>query len=314
VRRLIVHGGAGRIPPEREAQAEAGARGALKAGWKAFGSATDAVEAAVAWMEDTGTFNAGRGAVLDLRGKVELDAGLMTSDHRVGGVAGLTRTPFAIRVARRVMEETPHALLMARGADRFAAAMGFRAERLGTPARRALYRELRGKLENGRYSKGPWHDSDPSRDMTWWQPLVRLVREHPELLHGTVGAVALDDGGRITAATSTGGILLKMEGRVSDTCLFGCGTYADERIGLSATGIGEVIIRHSITRAIAERLAAERTTPSEAISRVLTPLPSDTVGVIAVDRRGRFGLGRNTTHLAFAHRTERPGSERSGTR
>lgn len=307
-----MHGGAGRIPAERERPALEGVQSALEAGWSGFGSALDAVEAAVRWMEGSGQFNCGRGAVLDLTGKVQLDAGIMTSDRKVGGVANLTRTCHAVSVARKVMEQTPHALLSGKGADAFARSMGFSKEKLGTPARRALYRKLRAELMGAPAAQGPWSDGKPSAHPAWWKPLVKLVHAHPELLHGTVGAVALDGKGRLAAATSTGGIFLKMEGRISDTCLFGCGTYADERVALSATGIGEVIIRYGVTRSIAEAYAERGASPTAAIRATLSSLPLDTVGVIALDRKGRFGVGKNTSHLAYAHRSEKASSVRAG--
>lgn len=312
MRRLILHGGAGRIPLEREAEVREGLSGALRAGWGRISNALDAVEGAVGWMEDSGMFNCGKGAVLNLQGRAELDAAIMTHDRRAGAVSNLRRTPRAIRVARKVMEETPHVLLCGSGADRFARAMGYPAERIGTPSRQRLYRELRAELLGRSRSSGAWSDGRPSRHPAWWRPLQRLIKAHPELLHGTVGAVALDARGRLAAATSTGGIFLKMEGRVSDSSLVGCGTYADERIGLSATGIGEVIIRHTLTRAIAERYRSEGRGPQAAIEGLIATLPEDTVGIIALDRRGRFGRARNTAHLAYALRGDGDSSVRTG--
>ncbi|MDE1821835.1 MAG: isoaspartyl peptidase/L-asparaginase [Euryarchaeota archaeon] len=312
MRRLIVHGGAGRIAPEHGAEALEGLSGALEAGWGEIDDATEAAVAAVRWMEDSGKFNCGRGAVLNLQGRAELDAALMTGRQQAGAVSNLTYTPKAIAVARKVMEETPHVLLCGRGADRFAKAMGFPRETIGTSARRKLYRELRSDLVNGRGGHGRWSDRKPSRHPAWWEPLKRLVHVHPELLHGTVGAVAVDARGRIAAATSTGGIFLKMEGRVSDSSLVGCGTYADRDVGLSATGIGEVIIRYTLTRSIAELYHLRHEGVQAAADRALATLPRDAVGVIALDRKGRFAVAKNTKNLAWATRSDGERSVRQG--
>ena len=312
MRRLIVHGGAGRITPEHGEEALRGLRSALDAGWGEIDDATEAVTAAVRWMEDSGSFNCGRGAVLNLRGRAELDAAIVTGRGEAGGVSNLTWSPRAIAVARKVMEETPHVLLCGRGVDRFAKAMGFPKERIGTPARRKLYLELRRDLDKGKDGRGRWSDGRPSRHPAWWTPLRRLVRKHPELLHGTVGAVALDAKGRLAAATSTGGIFLKMEGRVSDSSLVGCGTYADPDLGISATGIGEVIIRHMLTRSIAERYRLRHEGLQAAAERTIAQMPDDSVGIVAVDRKGRFAVARNTSNIAWGSRSEGTSSVRCG--
>ena len=253
-------------------------------------------------LDGSGSFNFGRGAFLNLSGRAELDAAIMSSSGAAGGVSNLTRTSQAIAVARKVMEETPHLLLCGKGADAFAAAMGFPQERIGTPERRALYGRLRRELDNGRASTGRWSDGRPSRHPAWWNRLQTLVRAHPELLHGTVGAVALDARGRLAAATSTGGIFLKMEGRVSDTSLVGCGTYADRTVGAAPTGIGVVFLRHAFSRSVAVRCGGRGETPQRAIERALADLPPDTVGAIALDRRGRVGAAQNTADLAHGWR------------
>lgn len=312
MRRLVVHGGAGRISPEHGSTALEGLRGALEAGWSEIDDATEAVVAAVRWMEGSEHFNCGRGAVLNLQGRAELDAALVTGQRKAGAVSNLSWTSHAIEVARKVMEETPHVLLCGRGADRFAKAMGFPRERIGLPARRKLYTELREELLDGRGSRGRWSDGRPSRHPTWWTPLQKLVKQHPELLHGTVGAVAVDRRGRIAAATSTGGIFLRMEGRVSDSSLVGCGTYADPDLAVSVTGIGEVIIRHTFARTLAELYRTHGRDPQAASQTAVRGMPRDSVGVIALDRKGRFGVAKNTSHLAHGTRTDGSSSVRVG--
>lgn len=307
MQRLILHGGAGSISPSRYPEVERGLRAALEAGWSRIDHATDAVEAAIQSMEASGLFDAGLGSVLNLQGRVEMDAALMTHDLQVGAVAGLTRTAHPISVARQVMEQTPHVLLAGPGADRFARALGFPPVRIRPPRRVAVYQDLRRKLEASVRSRGRGNSRDPMDPARpeWWPRLQALVAAHPELLHGTVGAVALDAKGRLTAGTSTGGITLKMEGRVSDSCLPGCGTYADATVGVSCTGTGEVIIRHTLARAVAETLRASGLPLDRAVRRVIRPLPRGTAGIIALDRKGHFGWGRNTENLAFTFRSDR---------
>ncbi len=310
MQRLILHGGAGSIPSSRAPEVERGLRAALESGWSRMDHATDAVEAAIQSMEGSGIFDAGLGSVLNLKGRVEMDAALMTHELEVGAVAGLTRTAHPIAVARQVMEKTPHVLLAGPGADRFARALGFPPVRIRPPRRVAVYQDLRRRLEASVASRGKANDRDPMDPARpdWWPRLQSLVSEHPELLHGTVGAVALDAQGRLTAGTSTGGITLKMEGRVSDSCLPGCGTYADRTVGVSCTGTGEVIIRHTLARSVAETLRTSGLTLDQAVRRALRPLPRGTAGLIALDRKGHFGWGRNTENLAFAFRSDRSSS------
>ena len=310
MQRLILHGGAGSIPSSRAPEVERGLRAALESGWSRMDHATDAVEAAIQSMEGSGIFDAGLGSVLNLKGRVEMDAALMTHELEVGAVAGLTRTAHPIAVARQVMEKTPHVLLAGPGADRFARALGFPPVRIRPPRRVAVYQDLRRRLEASVASRGKANDRDPMDPARpdWWPRLQSLVSEHPELLHGTVGAGALDAQGRLTAGTSTGGITLKMEGRVSDSCLPGCGTYADRTVGVSCTGTGEVIIRHTLARSVAETLRTSGLTLDQAVRRALRPLPRGTAGLIALDRKGHFGWGRNTENLAFAFRSDRSSS------
>jgi beta-aspartyl-peptidase (threonine type) len=215
---LAVHGGAGgRLPsdegPYREALASA-----LDAGWAALGSggALDAVEAAVAVLEDAPLFNAGRGSVLTAAGGVEMDAGIAYGPSlATGAVACVTRVRNPVRLARAVMERTPHVLLAGRGAE-------------------ALAVELEIEL-----MKPSW-----------------FVTPRERFEAGTVGAVARDSGGALAAATSTGGTRGQLPGRVGDSPVFGAGTYADSRCAVSATGDGEAVMRalaaYEVARLVAD--------------------------------------------------------------
>jgi beta-aspartyl-peptidase (threonine type) len=275
---LIAHGGAGNWRPGSEDDAVAGLRTAVEKGraiLKAGGTAIDAVCATVVSLEDNPIFNAGTGAVLNFDGFCELDACLMESrESRVGAVAALQRVKNPILVARKVMEETDHVMLAGEGAQRFARVMGFGDHDPVTPARRADWQEKRGHLDQvlGKHSL----------------KMRRFLKEHPEYAGGTVGAVAVDSSGVLAAATSTGGVTMKMVGRVGDSPLAGAGNYASRYAAASATGTGEYVVRSLATRAISE-LAQHGATISRAVAEVLDRLGRDydaDVGLIAVDSAG----------------------------
>ncbi|MFZ5439139.1 MAG: isoaspartyl peptidase/L-asparaginase family protein [Myxococcota bacterium] len=224
---ILVHGGAG---PRRDQEDGAGAKeGCLVAAREgarvlaAGGSALDAVEVAARVLEDDPRFNAGRGAVLNADGEVELDASIMEGEQlRCGAVAVVKTVQNPVSLARAVMEHSPHVLLVGDGADAFARARGI-------PA------------------------IAPGALVTEHQRLRWLERR--QATHGTIGAVAVDARGQVAAATSTGGTAGKLRGRVGDSPLIGAGTVADSRVGAaSSTGLGEFIVRVGLARTVLEAL------------------------------------------------------------
>lgn len=271
---IVVHGGCGRADPGTLAARRAGVRQAGERGWeilRAGGSALDAAEAAVARLEDLPLFNAGRGSVLNARGEIETDAAIMDGATLAGGaVACLTGILHPVQVARRVMEATPHVLLAGAGARRFARAQGFPA---AAPA------EL----------------------------VTAQRREEWQREHGTVGAAACDAGGRLAAATSTGGTANKLPGRVGDTPLLGCGTWADRQVAVSCTGHGEHIMRVTLARLAAfiyqtsspggGASPAAAQAAAEAALRELEAAVGGEAGLILADARGGIGFAHNTPHM-----------------
>ena len=260
---LIAHGGAGNWRPGSNEEAVDGLARAVEAGravLRAGGGALDAVCATVVILEDNPIFNAGTGAVLNIDGFCELDAAVMESSaRRAGAVAALQRVKNPVLVARKVMEETPHVMLAGEGAQRFARAMGFGDHDPVTAARRADWKDKLGKRKG-----------------------------QPEYAGGTVGAVAVDAQGVLAAATSTGGVTLKLVGRVGDSPLPGAGNYATAHAAASATGTGEYVMRSLATRAVAERVARGEAIAA-AVRAVLDELGREfdaDVGIIAVDRAG----------------------------
>jgi isoaspartyl peptidase/L-asparaginase-like protein (Ntn-hydrolase superfamily) len=235
---LAVHGGAGALErggpaPAEEAEARRALDEALHAGMarlRAGGSAFDAVVEAVAVLEDHPRFNAGRGSALTAKGRVEMDASVMDGATRAaGGVACVRSARNPVRLARLVLERTPHVLLVGAGAEAFARAAGVPREApewFVVPEQVERLRRARRRARRPGHAKAPpGHAKAPSG-------------------HGTVGAVARDAAGHLAAATSTGGLVNQLPGRVGDSPLAGAGTWADDATcAVSATGSGEALIR-----------------------------------------------------------------------
>lgn len=287
---IAIHGGAGTIPkdmPEERRRAYVEAlRAALRLGADALArgdAALDVCERVVRSMEDDPLFNAGRGAVFNHEGKHELDAAIMDGQDLSAGAVGAVRTVrHPVTLARRVMEETDHVLLVADGAEAFADATGV--ERVdnsffATDHRREAWERKRAEERGEAGEGGP------------------EIRDEADDGKGTVGCTARDLRGDLAAATSTGGLTNKRFGRVGDTPIVGAGTYADNRTAaLSGTGKGEEFIRHAVAYAIAQRMALLGESLAEA-QRVLVHdvlRPGDDGGVVGVDSRGVIAWAFNT--------------------
>jgi L-asparaginase / beta-aspartyl-peptidase len=292
---LIAHGGAGSWRPGSEEDAVDGMKSAAEAGraiLRAGGSALDAVCATVVLLEDNPIFNAGTGAVLNFDGFCELDASLMESrESRVGAVAAMQRVKNPILVARKVMEETDHVMLAGDGAQRFARVMGFGDHDPITPARKADWQDKRKRVD----------ESLGKNDLK----MHRFLKDHPEYAGGTVGCVAVDGNGILAAATSTGGVTLKLAGRVGDTPLVGAGNYASRQVAASATGTGEFVMRTLAARAISdamERGASLERAMDDILDRLHRDFAAD-IGIIAVDGAGTplaRHLTRDMPHAWFS--------------
>jgi beta-aspartyl-peptidase (threonine type) len=295
---LIVHGGAGSWRPGSDDDAIRGTSAAVAAGRKileAGGSALDAAIAASVVLEDNPIFNAGTGAVLNFDGFVEFDACVMLSTQsQIGAISGLQRVKNPILVARQVMEQTDHVMLTGDGATRFARSMGHVDYDPITAERRADWRDKKAKLQVavGKDGKGA-------------MKIRSFLQSHPEYAGGTIGAVALDASGVLCACTSTGGVTMKLVGRVGDTPLPGCGTYASKFVAASATGTGEYVIRALATRQISDNV--EKGMGLEAsIGAVLDGLGRDydaDVGFIGVDAHGNAVGMHRTPHMPHAYFT-----------
>jgi len=253
---VVIHGGAGVIErSEMDEATEAAYRQSLSDALDTAGailaeggSALDAVEAATRLLEDDPKFNAGRGAVFTSEGANELDASIMRgSDLQAGAVASVTSVRHPISLARAVMEDNPHVMLIGAGAERFAAEQGLE---LVDPAffftERRWTSMVRRNAERG-MAEPPRPEGAPEAEPIEEGALDLMAREHA---FGTVGVVALDQSGEVVAGTSTGGTTAKRWGRVGDSPILGAGTYAEGQCGVSATGTGEYFIRRAVTARI----------------------------------------------------------------
>jgi L-asparaginase / beta-aspartyl-peptidase len=281
-----------------------GVRNALVAGWRVLergGPALDAVEEAVVIMEDDATFDAGRGSFLNRDGKVQLDALIMDgSTLRAGGVGCVERLKNPIRAARKILSESPHVYFVAEGAEQFAAEHGValcRNEDLVVAREVERLREYQELAARGSANDG--------------EDLFA-----PSISHDTVGAVALDRGGNIAAATSTGGTLNKAPGRLGDSSLIGCGCYADNlSAAASTTGWGEPIMKLVLAKWTADRVSAGNL-PEWAAQEAMNYLKqrlNGHGGIIVLNAQGQFGIAHNTPRMAWACKTakkEEAGIER----
>ena len=263
---IIVHGGAGPIKDESLPARLEGCKAAALAGWKILeqgGSCLDAAEVAVVALEDNPLFNAGTGSTLNSLGMIEMDAAIMEGHSlRAGAVAAVSGIKNPIKLARGIMDDGRHLMLAGEGALMFARQIGF--------------------------PECPPESLIVDRERTRWDGK-----------HGTVGCVAFDSTGKLSVATSTGGIFNKLPGRVGDSPLIGCGTYADDHGAVSCTGHGEAIMRVVLAKSAVELLKGSAN-PQAAAKKALELLvhkTESTGGLILVDSQGKIGYARNTSHM-----------------
>lgn len=279
---LVIHGGAGnmqesKMTPQQIDEAHRGLQKALDAGeaiLKNNGSALDAVEAAVRALEDCPVFNAGKGAVFNADGQIELDASIMDgSTLSAGAVAGVHIIKNPITAARTVMEKSPHVLLIGLGAEKFAQQQGLEIV-----------------------------DPDYFRTDKSWNEYLRIKKQDDDSgRKGTVGAVALDKKGNLAAGTSTGGMVMKKFGRVGDVPIIGAGTYANNQTcAVSATGHGEFFIRNVVSYDISALMLYKGMGLYDASHSVVMDKlvkQKGNGGVICVDKDGNIAMPFNTSGM-----------------
>lgn len=288
---IAIHGGAG-IEPDKLSEAEKQAheealKRALFTGrdlLAAGGTALDAVEQTIRVLEDEPLFNAGRGAVFNNVGTHELDAAIADGKtHNGGAVAGVTTIKNPISLARLVMSDTNHVLLIGDGAEKFADEM----------------------KSNAAIERVPNSYFSTDRRRSEWKAAVEKelqTKSTKATGKGTVGCVVLDSQGNLAAGTSTGGLTNKKWGRVGSVPILGAGTFADnETLAISGTGIGEHFIRNSVGFHL-HALMKYRSMPLAAAVEEMTDhiLEPDTAGIIAIDAKGQIVMRCNTPGMSRA--------------
>jgi beta-aspartyl-peptidase (threonine type) len=284
---IVIHGGLSgpdKLPADQDAAYRAKLTEALQAGHAILargGTSLDAVNAAIRILEDSPLFNAGKGAVFNHSGVNELDSSIMDGKTRkAGAVAGLHHVKNPIDLARKVMEKSPHVMMVGDGAEVFAKEQGVElvpAEYFRTEEK---WQELQQILEQEK--KAGQSSVFPAAG---------------DKKYGTVGAVALDQAGNLAAGTSTGGMVNKRYGRVGDSPIIGAGTYANERCGVSSTGHGEYFIRYTVARDVCARMEYQSIPLQQAADTVVKDVlvkAGGVGGVIAMDRQGNIATPYNS--------------------
>lgn len=289
---VIVHGGAWAVPEILWDKSVAGVKTAALHGYQVLkdgGSVVDVAEAAVISLEDNPVFDAGTGSVLTFDEQVEMDAIIMNgATMQAGAVAAIRNIPNPVKVARLIMEKTPHVMLAGEGANKFASQYGINEvdkDLLITPYAKEELAEYK-KYTNTVYC------------------LFNKIDHANPVGHDTVGCAVVDQKGHTACATSTGGITAKMPGRVGDSPIIGAGGYADDEVGaVSTTGCGEAIMKACLARHIA--LVME--TGQDVVTAIKTGLNhmesriNGFGGAIAVSSKGDVGMQFSTPRMPWAY-------------
>ncbi|HHF0508174.1 TPA: isoaspartyl peptidase/L-asparaginase family protein [Vibrio antiquarius] len=288
---IAIHGGAGTIlrdqmSNELQQSILADLEASVKAGHQILeegGDALDAVVSAVKVLEDSPNFNAGKGSVLTNNEMVEMDASVMDGRNQAAGaVAGVRHIRNPIELARDVMRNSNHVLLVGEGAETFAFEQGHEYTEQDYFFTDRRYEQLLSMREKGLFALSESRYPDDRK-------------------HGTVGAVALDQQGNLAAATSTGGVTNKQYNRVGDSALIGCGTVAENGVvAVSTTGVGEFFIRKRVAEDVAARmryLQEDIHTACEHIIQGELKEMGGEGGLIAIDAQGELHFAMNSSGM-----------------
>jgi beta-aspartyl-peptidase (threonine type) len=294
---MLVHGGAGPDSEFIKKNAEAykqGLREAVNTGYsvlEAGGSAVDAVEAAVNYLEDSALFNAGRGSALNEKAQVEMDASIMDGKTmKSGGVAIVKNVKNPVTLARAIMDKTKHSYIGDIGALELAGKFGLRVMPEAYFITDHAYEQ---------YIEATKEEANSIQQAGEYQ-----VRKKE---HGTVGAVAVDKDGNVAAATSTGGLENKLPGRIGDSSITGVGTYADNKTcAVSSTGDGEVLIKNVTCFHVSALMKYKGLSLKEACNELINVELKDEegdMGIIAADAQGNFTFEFNSERMHRGWRT-----------
>ena len=288
---IVVHGGAGVMSGLSEEHQEEIHKKIQESVSKAYsilesgGSSLDAVEVAVSILEDSPLFNAGKGSVYTSNETQEMDASIMDGENRLtGAVASVSIVKNPIKLARKVAEETKHVLLVGDGAEKFALDAGL-------------------EIVDSNYF---FHEERLQRARSTKINISNLDQDSDKI--GTVGAVAIDRKGNISAATSTGGMTNKMPGRVGDSPIIGSGTWAQNGVcGVSSTGHGEYFIKYQVAREVCVRIEYLNQSLSESSKSIINELDElgASGGLIAIDHKGNISTPFNTRGMIRGSQTNK---------
>ena len=288
---IVVHGGAGvmaGLSEETRSQINAKIKESVSEAFLILengGSSIDAVEKAVTILEDSPLFNAGRGSVYSSDEVQEMDASIMDGKKRLAGaVASVSIVKNPIKLARKVAEETDHVLLVGDGAEAFAKNAGI-------------------EIVDSSYF---YHEERLQRVRNLKKNVSKFYKKSDKI--GTVGAVALDKMGNISAATSTGGMTNKLPGRVGDSPIIGSGTWAQNGVcGVSSTGHGEYFIKYQVAREVCTRVEYLNQSLSESSSSIINELADigGSGGLIAIDSKGNISTPFNTKGMIRGSQTNK---------
>jgi beta-aspartyl-peptidase (threonine type) len=292
---ILIHGGAGTEKIKKSSKRAKDITNSLMSSVcngfeilrKENGTAVDAVESAVANMENSGVFNAGLGSCLTVDKQIEMDASIMNGkDISVGSVGMVQNIQNPIKLARLVMESTDHVMFVSEGANKLAKLLGMEFRD---------YKISQQKLKT--YNK--YYKQMKSR----WRKNNQLLTSHNNH-YGTVGAVAIDRKGNVASAVSSGGRWLKIHGRIGDSAIVGAGIYADNGLGAAcATGSGEFIVRLCLSKYACDYMGQNNNaflSSNMAIAKLTQKFGRNTGGIITVDTKGQFGAAMNTQSMPIA--------------
>ena len=292
---LVIHGGAGTITkdemtPELEQAYLKALQDGLNAGFAVLeegGSAVNAVKAAAVVLEDNMLFNAGRGSVFTKKGVQEMDAAIMDGETRdAGAVAGIRNVRNPIELATEVLRNSNHVFLSGKGANDFAIKQGIKLEPDEYFFSQFRYDQWRAVRDSDNYMLDHTHSD---------------IKEIKDKKFGTIGAVACDQNGNIAAATSTGGMTNKKYGRIGDSPLIGCGTYANNNTcAISCTGHGEIFIKavaaYDVSALMEYKNLSLIDAAEEVVMNKLVKMNGEG-GLIGVDKEGNFAMVLNSAGM-----------------
>jgi L-asparaginase / beta-aspartyl-peptidase len=298
---ILIHGGAGVEKIKRTNDITRSLKSAVSNGFdllkKSSNKAVDSVEAAVASMEDSGVFDAGVGSYLTIDKTIEMDASIMDGrDISAGSVGMAMGIKNPIKLARKIMERTDHVMMVSDGVTRLSKFFGNTIEEYPQELNKKILNEYNKLMKNVRIK---WKKNNKLMMLS-----SAASQEKSHHHYSTVGAVAIDKDGNVASAVSTGGIWLKMHGRIGDSAIIGSGIYADNKSGAAcATGYGEYIMRLCLCKYACDQMQSRNSahlSSRKSIDVLTERFGKNTGGIITVDLKGRFGRACNTRFMPTA--------------